>query len=52
MKNVYENFNDLKDAAEKWGYEVSRISNSKAHVFDDYGIILYVRGNYGWRKEI
>lgn len=50
MKNVYENFNDLKEAAEKLEFELQRTSDDRALVFGPLGGVFYIRRNDGWRK--
>jgi hypothetical protein len=50
MKNLYETFNDLKEAAEKFGFEVVRLNDIRAVVFGPLGATPYTRGNDGWRK--
>jgi hypothetical protein len=51
MKNVYENLNDLIEAAEKLGYQVSRLNDNRAVVFIEKGVISYTRNSLGgWYK--
>jgi hypothetical protein len=49
MKNLYENYNDLLEAVEKLGFDISRLNANRAVVFGP-GVIPYTRTNRGWER--